>query len=400
MKLARSAHRVVVPGFRFAGIRCGLKATGPDVALIVADRDAVVAGMFTRNQAAAAPVRITQDRIAGGRARAVLVHAGNANACTGRAGWRTVQVSTARAAAALAVPVERVLACATGKIGVPVPMERLLPGVDAAVAALSPGGFAGVAQAITTTDAFPKTAVRRVRIGGQTVTIAVAGKGCGMIAPDMATLLVFVMTDAVLGAALARRLLRVAVADTLNAATVDGDTSTNDTVLLLASGAAGHAPMRSASAGAARFARALTDALGEIAELVVTDGEGATRIAEVEVVGGRTAAEARLAARAIAESSLCKTALHGGDPNWGRIVCAAGYSGARFDVERVDVRIEGIAVLRAGRPVRAALAAAARRMRRRRIRVRIDLRSGAGRARVLASDLSPAYVHFNSAYST
>ena len=400
MKLRRRAHQVRVPGFRFAGVRAGLKTTGPDVALIVADGPVVAAGMFTTNQAAAAPVRISRERIAAGRARAVLVHAGNANACTGRAGRRTVEVSTARVAAALGVSVQQVLACATGKIGVPVPHAVLLPGVDAALDALSARGFADAARAITTTDAFPKTAVRRVRLGRREVTIAVAGKGGGMIQPNMATLLVFVMTDARMTAGFARRALQAAAAGTLNAATVDGDTSTNDTLLLLASGVAGNASLRSIRGDGGRFVRALTDALGEIAELVVADGEGATRVAEIQVVGARSDADAWRTARAIANSPLCKTAFHGGDPNWGRFVCAAGYSGAALDPDRVDVAIGGVTVLRRGRPLPAAAKAAARRMRARRFVVRVGLGLGRGKACMLASDLSAAYVHFNSAYST
>jgi glutamate N-acetyltransferase/amino-acid N-acetyltransferase len=400
MKLRRRAHDVVVPGFRFAGVRCGLKAAGPDVALIVAERAVVAAGVFTTNRAAAAPVRISRERLATGRARAVLVHAGNANACTGAAGRRTVEVSTAQVAKALGVPARQVLACATGKIGVPVPHGLLLPGVARALAALSPRRFADMARAITTTDAFPKTAVRRVRIAGRTVTLAVAGKGGGMIAPNMATLLVFVTTDARLTAGFARAALRAAVAPTLNAMTVDGDTSTNDTVLLLASGAAGHRPLRTARGPGATFVAALRDALDEIAELVVADGEGATRVAEIRVEGARSDADADRMARAIGNSPLCKAAVHGGDPNWGRFVCAAGYAGPPLIVDRVDVRIAGIVVLRRGRPVPSAIARAARRMRRPRVVIRLDLHLGRGRGRVVASDLSPGYVHFNSAYST
>jgi len=400
MKLARRAHRIVVPGFRFAGVRAGLKTKGPDVALIVADRPMVVAGVFTTNRAAAAPVRITQARIASGRARAVLVHAGNANACTGAHGRRTVEVSTARVARALGVPDADVLACATGKIGVPVPHDVLLPGVDRALAALDPRAFPDTARAICTTDAFPKTAVRKLRLGGRDVTIAVAGKGGGMIAPNMATLLVFVMTDARLSAGFARRTLVAAVGSTLNEITVDGDTSTNDTVLLLASGAAGNAPIASTSAGGRRFAAALREALDEVAELVLLDGEGASRVVEIRVQGARTDAEAARAARTIGDSTLCKTAFHGGDPNWGRFLCAIGYSGSAVDVERADVEIGGVLVCRRGRPIPKAIPVAARRMRARRVVIRIDLRLGRGTARVVASDLTKAYVHFNSAYTT
>ena len=400
MKLRRRAHDVVVPGFRFAGVRCGLKTAGPDVALIVAERPVVAAGVFTTNQAAAAPVRVSRERLATARPRAVLVHAGNANACTGAAGRRTVEVSTAQVAEALDVSPTRVLACATGKIGVPVPHELLLPGVARALRTLSPRRFADMARAITTTDAFPKTAVRRLRIGGRRVTLAVAGKGGGMIAPNMATLLVFAMTDARLTAGFARSALRAAVGPTLNAMTVDGDTSTNDAVLLLASGAAGNRPLAAARGAGAAFADALRDALAEIAELVVADGEGATRVAEIRVEGARSDADADRMARAIGNSPLCKAAIHGGDPNWGRFVCAAGYAGPPLVVDRIDVGIDGILVLRRGKPVPSAVARAARRMRRPRVAIRLDLHLGRGRGRVIASDLSPGYVHFNSAYST
>lgn len=400
MKLARRAHRVRVPGFRFAGVRAGLKAVGPDVALIALDAPGVAAGVLTTNRVPAAPVVVTRERLRGGRASAVVVHAGNANACTGRGGRRTVETSTALAAALLGVPAARVLACATGRIGVPVPDPRLHDGVRAAHAALGPDGFADAAQAITTTDAFPKTAVRRVRLGGRQVTLAAMGKGAGMIAPEMATLLVFVCTDARITPGAARRALGEAVADTLNAASIDGDMSTNDTVLLLASGAAPVPPVRRATAAYGRFVGALTAVLEEIARLVVLDGEGASRLVEVVVRDARTDRDARRVARAIATSTLCKAAFAGGDPNWGRFVCAAGTAGVALDADRIDVRIDGVVLARRGRPVPAALAAARRRMQRREFRVELRLGLGRGRGRMLTSDLTVDYVHFNAAYTT
>ncbi|HJQ73770.1 MAG TPA: bifunctional ornithine acetyltransferase/N-acetylglutamate synthase, partial [Gaiellaceae bacterium] len=236
MKLPRKAHRVRVPGFRFAGVRAGFKAHGPDVALIVSDPPAVAAGVFTRNASPAASVAVARPRVARGRLSAVLVNAGNANACTGAQGIRTAELSTALAARLLGRPAVEVAPCATGRIGVQVDCARLLAGVRKAVPALDADGLPDAAEAITTTDAFPKTAVRRIRLGGRPVTVAALGKGGGMIAPDMATLLVFVVTDARLPAALARRTLLTAVDATLNTITVDGDRSTNDTVLLLAGG--------------------------------------------------------------------------------------------------------------------------------------------------------------------
>jgi glutamate N-acetyltransferase/amino-acid N-acetyltransferase len=389
-----------VPGFRFAGVRAGFKQRGRDVALIVADAPAVVAGVFTANRAPAASVIVARPRVAKGRANAVLVHAGNANAGTGVEGVRTATLATARAAELLGVPEAGVVPCATGRIGVQVPRARLLRGVEAAVEALDRDGFPALAEAITTTDAFVKTAVRRVRIGGRMVTVAAAGKGGGMIAPRMATLLVYVLTDARLGAPVARSTLRQAVAGTLNAISVDGDTSTNDTTLLLASGAAGNAAVRPGSPDHRRLTRAVTGVLEEIARLVVLDGEGATRLAEIFVRGARSDADAARVARAIGESTLCKTAFHGADPNWGRFVCAAGNAGVAFEQTRVDVGIGGVPVSRRGSPLPGALRRAAARMRRREFRIDVDLHLGRGSARFLASDLSVAYVRFNAEYTT
>jgi glutamate N-acetyltransferase/amino-acid N-acetyltransferase len=400
MKLARRAHRVRIRGFRFAGVRCGLKARGPDVALIVAEPPATAAGVFTTNRAAAAPVQIARRRLRSGRLAAVLVHAGNANACTGAGGLRTAEAATALAAELLRCRPEEVAPCATGRIGVSVERRRLLAGVRAAVAHLRADGLPAAARAITTTDAFPKTAVRRCRLGAHTATVAALGKGAGMIAPDMATLLVFVVTDARMTSAAARQTLRAAVTPTLNAITVDGDTSTNDTTLLLASGAAGNAPVRPGSRAHARLTAAVREVLAEVAQLIVADGEGSTRLVEVRVDGARSVAAARRVARAIAGSTLCKAAFHGGDPNWGRFVSAAGTAGVAFDPERADVSIGGVRVARRGRPVPRALPLAAARMRRPRFDVTLHLHLGSGSARMLTADLSPAYVRFNAAYTT
>jgi glutamate N-acetyltransferase/amino-acid N-acetyltransferase len=400
MKLRRRAHRVRVPGFRFAGVRAGLKARGPDVALIVADAPAVVAGVFTTNRTVAAPVVIARERVRAGRAAAVLVNAGNANACTGAQGRRTAEAATALAASLLGVAPEGVLPCSTGRIGVQLPEAKLFAGVRAAVIALDPRSLPSAAQAITTSDAFPKTAVRRIRLAGRTVTVAALGKGAGMIAPNMATLLVFVLTDAAVGVPVARRTLADAVDGTLNAISVDGDMSTNDTVLLLASGAAGGPRVTAGSAAHARFTRAVTEVLGEIGRLIVLDGEGSTRVVEVAIQGARSDAEARRVARAVAESTLCKAAFHGADPNWGRFVCAAGTAGVPLDPERVDVTIGGVAVARRGQVLPGVLGRARTRMRRREVQLALHLHAGRGTARILTSDLTPQYVHFNAAYTT
>jgi glutamate N-acetyltransferase/amino-acid N-acetyltransferase len=283
---------------------------------------------------------------------------------------------------------------------VQVPRDRPLPGVRAARAALAGNGFPAAAQAITTTDAFPKTAVRRLRLARRAVTIAVMGKGAGMIAPELATLLVFVCTDACVDRRAAQTALADAVGRTFNAVSVDGDMSTNDTILLLCSGAAGNVPVRTGTAAHRAFTAALASALEEVARLVVLDGEGASRLVEVLVTGGRNDRAAQRVARAIATSTLCRCAFAGGDPNWGRFVCAAGTAGVDLDPDRIAVTIDGVPVSRRGRPIAGALARARRRMARREFRVELALGQGRGRGRMLTSDLTVEYVHFNAAYTT
>ena len=400
MTLRRRAERVQVAGFRFAGVRCGLKARGPDVALVASDVPAVAAGMFTTNRVVAAPVRVARHRITSGQVAAVLVNAGHANACTGRDGVATAQKATALAAGLLGVPARAVLPCSTGRIGVAPPLEKLLVGVRRAAGALSPTGFASAAEAILTTDTFPKTAVRTVRLGARRITVAVLAKGAGMIAPDMATLLAFVMTDAALDRAAADRTLAEAVGATLNGVSVDGHCSPNDAVLLLANGAAANPPVAAGGALHARFTAAVTDALDEIARLVVLDGEGTGRLVEVVVVGARSTDDARRIARAVGESSLCKAAFHRADPNWGRFLSAAGHADARIEVERAEIVVGGVPVFRHGQPLPGTLANASRRMRAREVRLELRLGLGPGEARLLTSDLAPAYLRLDAALAT
>jgi glutamate N-acetyltransferase/amino-acid N-acetyltransferase len=394
---------LAVPGFRFAGVACGIKPSGrPDLALIVSDRPATVAGAFTQNRVRAIAVELASRNVRGGRARAVLINSGNANACTGAAGERVARAACHQAAIALGVGVGEVLPCSTGKIGVPLPAVPMARGVAKAVAALRADGLWRAARAMMTTDAFPKVAVRRVRLGGRTATIAGLAKGAGMIAPDMATLLVCVLTDARVPAAALRGFVRDAVAGSFNAITVDGDTSTNDTVLVLANGAAGNRPLGTGSTGGRRFGAALAEVMRELADYVVADGEGATKRVRVRVHGARSEGAARRVARAIAGSLLVKTALYGGDPNWGRIACAAGYSGVPLALARLSIAIANVPVLRRGTPAsEASIRRAARAMRASAFTIAVDVGSGGkAEATVTTSDLSPAYARFNSAYST
>jgi glutamate N-acetyltransferase/amino-acid N-acetyltransferase len=392
-----------VPGFRFAGVGCGLKARGGlDLALIYSERPAAVAAAFTRNRVKAAPVVIASRHARSGRAQAVLINSGNANACTGNAGMAVAVAACRQAGRALGISPYEVIPCSTGKIGVPLPRAPLERGIDAAVRALAPDGLWRAARAMMTTDAFPKVASRRLRLGGRTVTIAGLAKGAGMIAPDLATLLVCAVTDAAVAGPVLRRFLTDAVAGSFNAITVDGDTSTNDTVLVLANGAAGNVPLTARSRDGHRFAAVLAALMAELANMVVADGEGATKRVRVVVERGRTEADARRIARAIAESQLVKTALYGGDPNWGRIVCAAGHAGSPLRPDALSVRIDDVTVLRRGMPAGPReVARAAAVMRRPVFTITVDVGGrGSGRAAITTSDLSPAYVRFNSAYST
>ena len=403
MKLEIRETPIAVPGFLFAGVACGIKASGkPDLALVVSDVPAVAAGVVTRNRVKAAPVRIVMERLGRGRAQAVVVNSGNANACTGAAGMAAARATCAEVAAGLGIDEAAVLPCSTGKIGMLLPVENVRRGVTAALAGLDDGGFWDAARAIMTTDAFPKVGMRRVRVGGRTVTIAAMAKGAGMIAPDMATLLVTVATDAKIAAPALRTYLRAAVATSFNAISVDGDCSTNDTVLMLANGVAGNRAFAASSPDGRRFQAALSALLGALADMVVADGEGATKRMRITVVGARTVTDARRVARAVGESQLVKTALYGGDPNWGRIACAAGYAGAPLDADRLSVTIAGVPVLTRGVPATPAVVKrAARGMQGDAVDVRVDLATG-GRATATfaASDLTPAYVKFNSDYST
>ncbi|MFN7954635.1 MAG: bifunctional glutamate N-acetyltransferase/amino-acid acetyltransferase ArgJ [bacterium] len=395
---------MVVPGFRFAGIAAGIKASGaPDLALIVADAPVSAAGLFTTNRVQAAPVLVSRRRVAKGRARAIVVNSGNANAATGAQGMADALATTARVADALGARPAEVLVCSTGVIGRPLPMDRVLAGVPNAVAALSPAGFAAASEAILTTDTRPKRVARRVALpNGRRVTIAGFAKGAGMIDPRMATLLAFVLTDAPLEARALRALLRDANEQSFHRITVDGDRSTNDTVLALASGAAGGASLAPGKRGWRELEAAFAEVMHDLALAVVADAEGWTRTLEVEVRGARNERDALLAARAIAGSLLVKTAVHGADPNWGRILAAAGYSGARFDPARAIVAIGPVDLYHRGRPAGPVpLARASTLMKTRAlVPLRVDLAAGAAGATVWTSDLSAEYVRINADYTT
>lgn len=385
-------------GFRASGIHCGIKAAKPDLALVVSDTLATAAGMFTTNAVRAAPVIVCQEKIQLGAAQAVVINSGNANACTGPQGLADAREMTALAAAALGIADEFVLVASTGIIGVALPMDPIRRGIPAAAAALDRSG-ADAAHAIVTTDAFPKTAVARLEIGGTPVTIGGMAKGAGMIHPQMATTLCFLTTDAAIAPALLRRALRTAVDQSFNCISVDGDTSTNDTVLILANGAAGHAPLTEDGEDVARLTAALTDVTAALARMVVRDGEGAGKLVTVRVQGARSHRDAKAAAAAVMTSPLVKTALYGGEPNWGRIVAAVGRSGAAVREDRIAVWIGGHQVVAAGTSAGNADPAAGA-MQAAEFEIVVDLGLGDGTFTGWMSDLNEAYVKINAGYMT
>jgi glutamate N-acetyltransferase/amino-acid N-acetyltransferase len=385
-------------GFRAAGVTCGIKASGaPDLALLACDGPAVAAGAFTRSRLAAAPVLLSREHLADGRARAVVVNSGNANACTGAQGMQDARAMAAATARALGIASEEVLVCSTGVIGKPLPMDAIEQGIAEAASALSGAGGAAAADAIRTTDAWAKTSTVTCTLSGGDVRIGVMGKGAGMIRPDVATTIVTATTDAIVEPGVLAELLRGAADASLNLVSVDGSESTNDTLVVLASGASG---VTAAAADAAELGRALTAALLDVARQMVADGEGASRFAHYTVTGAADDGEARTAVRAIGEDILVRCALHGSDPNWGRMLARAGTCGVALDPERIAVWVGPAQLVAGGVEVAGARGEALTALGEPEVKIRIDLAAGSGRAELYASSLSPEYVTFNAEYTT
>ena len=391
---------IVIEGFRSAGVACGLKKNGKkDLGLILSDTPASVAGVFTRNRVQAAPVLLDRRRIADGVCRAVVVNSGNANCCTGTRGRRDAETVTAAVAAALQVPEAHVLAASTGVIGEPLPVERICRAVPGLVERCRPEGLPELAEAIMTTDTMPKLEIVAGAIDGKPFRLAGVAKGAGMIRPDMATMLCFVLSDVRCESGLLQKMLRSAVDRSFNRITVDGDTSTNDTVLVMTSGTAAatvehvgeHTP----------FQQALDDLLMRLARACVKDGEGATKLVEICVKGAGTDAHARRVAETIANSSLVKTALFGEDANWGRILAAAGRAGVDMEPDRVDLFFDNIQMVSRGAGCGKEIEAAATAvLKKPEFTITVDLNAGPGRSAVLTCDLSLEYVRINADYRT
>lgn len=390
-------------GFLAAGVAAGVKVSGKrDLALLYCPEGATAAAMFTTNRIVAATVEVCREHAAAGQAHAVLVNSGNANACTGPEGLAAARRMCESVGTALKIDPRHVLPASTGIIGVPLPIDKIDAGIGQAAGHLGNTARAGMdfARAIMTTDTRPKQAVRRITISGCEVTIAGTAKGAGMIGPNMATTICVAATDCAITPELLRRAWRDAIGASLNRLIVDGHQSTNDTAIILASGAAGSRLIKSACPRYRAFAGALAEVTGDLARQMALDAEGATRMFTVEITGAATAAEARQAARAVAGYDLVKCTVHGADPNWGRIICAVGSSGVRLDPQKLTCKIGDITVFRNGRPTAFDRHAVSAVIAAREHTIQVDLGVGKAKDFCHGCDLSRNYVKINADYHT
>src|SRR3989454_11528384 len=392
-------------GFRSAAPACGLKKTGAlDLAILSSDVPASAAAVFTQNLVVAAPVLISKEnmRASKGRMRAVVVNAGNANCATGEAGHAAAVRTVAEAAKRLGCTPQELFVCSTGVIGVPLPLEKILRALPVIARFRRPSArsFAETSLAICTTDTRPKTAAASFKMAGKRIHFVGCAKGAGMIHPNMATMLAFVATDAAIAPSLLQKTLRDVTSLTFNAISVDGDTSTNDTLLILANGEAGAPSIKAGTSAHRMFTTALEEVCRSLALQIVADGEGAQRVIEIEVRGAKTEAAAKRIAETIATSPLVKTAFAGGDPNWGRIFAAAGRSGVKFDTALVDIKMAGIPVLRRGQPLDFNERAASNKLLTEHVLLVVDLHAGKAMARYWTCDFTAEYVRINASYRT
>ena len=403
IQLTPVAGGITAPkGFKASGVKTGIKKSGrEDVAVIYSEVPAAAAAVFTTNSMAAAPVVVSRDNIKGGLLSAIIVNSGCANACTGERGLADARDMVSQTAELLNVSPQSILVSSTGIIGVPLPMDKVRDGISRAVAELSPAGHESAMQAIMTTDTFAKKAAYEFSLDGKAVRIAGIAKGAGMIHPNMATMLSYITTDANISAPLLEEALKHAVNLTFNMITVDGDTSTNDTLCVMANGQAGNILIDSKdSSDYQDFLAALESVCRYLAQQVVRDGEGATKFLEITVKGARNFAEAKQAAMSVAKSPLVKTAFFGEDPNWGRILCAVGYSGINADPGRTSLAIGGVTIVRAGLGASFDEAALRQVMSAKDITIEVELGLGEAQATVWTCDFSYEYVKINGEYHT
>lgn len=390
-------------GYRAAGLHCGVKADPSifDLSLFASDVPAAVAGVFTTNNVCGAPVKVSRERVPRATARAVVLNSGNSNACTGERGIEDARWMTRVIAGQLGCPEEDVLVCSTGVIGRFLPKDVLAAGMPRVVAALkaSDDAFENAARGMMTTDTVPKQSTRTVTLNGKTVRVSGAAKGAAMIAPNMATMLCVLMTDAEVSPVVLDGMLRAAVNDSFNCISVEGHTSTSDTVLLFANGAAGAGPLD--HAGQVLLLQAISEVAMELSTAIIRDAEGASHFVTIDVQGARSREEAFRIAKAIADSPLVKTAIHGADPNWGRIVSAAGYSGVPLKEEDVNLWINRLHVYKDGAPTDFSPKDASALIRNTRdTDILLTLNHGDGKVRYWTSDLTAEYVRLNADYTT
>jgi len=376
-------------GFRAAGVAAGLKASGKkDMALVVSDKPAVVAAVFTTNQVKAAPVKLSMQHAKTGKASAIVVNSGNANACTGSSGMLHARAMACAVGRRLGCGEKGVLVCSTGRIGVNLPIVKVETGIKKLLQILSPRGGPSAAHAIMTTDTFAKQVAVQFKVGGRTIRVGGIAKGAGMIQPNMATMLGFITTDAAIPRAALQKALTHAVNHSFNRISVDGDTSTNDTVILLANGVAGAPPLP-------KFQEALDFVCLELAKMIVRDGEGVSKFVTLNVHGAASDRDAVIAARSVANSVLVKTSWCGGDPNWGRILDALGYSRAKIDEELVDVAYNGVPAARKGMAARTPLAKLRKIVAQLTFTIDVHLHLGRGHCTMHTCDLTEKYVELN-----
>lgn len=388
-------------GFQAAGVRAGIKKSGNlDLALIYTEKEAAVAGVFTQNAVAAAPVIVSREAVKGGRAHAVVANAGCANACTGGTGLANARKMAALAAAEVGCAPEEVLVGSTGIIGVNLPMDKLAAGIRAAAAELSENGSVNAGNAIITTDTYSKACSCEVEIGGVPVRFGAIAKGSGMIQPNMATMLCYITTDANISSRLMQKALSEIVEVTFNMISVDGDMSTNDTVLVLANGASGMAEIADGSPEYEKFYEVLKEICQELSKRIAADGEGATKFLTINVSGTKTFADAKTVAMSIARSPLVKTAFFGEDPNWGRVICAVGYAGVPMEPEKTVISFGGIPVYANGLGADFDEEAVRRVMAEHDIVIDVEMGMGAAKATVWSCDFSYEYVKINGEYHT
>jgi glutamate N-acetyltransferase/amino-acid N-acetyltransferase len=400
MKQNQKHRNIIVPGFTFAVMPAGIKKSGDkDLALIYSENPAVTAGVFTTNRVKAAPVQLAIKNISSQKAQAVIINSGNANACTGEKGMADAEEVIKKTAAELGIPPELVYVSSTGIIGRPLPMEQFRSALGGLVSHLSPSSLTDAASAIMTTDTFPKLSCKNITVGGKKGTIAAIAKGAGMICPNMATMLCFIVTDIAINRFALDSALKEAADHSFNRLSIDNDMSTNDTVMIMANGHLKNKVITKQSSDFRKFKGALNELSYDLARMIARDGEGATKLIEVIVKGARTEEDAGKIASSVANSMLVKTAVYGRDPNWGRIMAAVGYSGVEINETTIDISMNKVKLARKGIGTNNDLAAR-KALSSNEIIITIDVGAGSETAKALTCDITEGYIKINAHYGT